>query len=68
MMRRKALVLTPVPASVCFENAADRFQQATLILQQIAARVDAADQAQAEETQAQEGAWKVNAADNNTTS
>ena len=67
-MRRKALILTPVPASICFEQAADRFQQATLILQQIAARLDAADQAQAEESPAQEGARKVNAADNNTTS
>ncbi len=67
-MRRKALTLTPVPASICFAQAAERFQQATLILQQIAARVDAADQAQAEETQAQEGARKVNAADNDTTS
>lgn len=66
-MRRKALTLTPMPASVCFDQAVDRFTQATLILQQIAARVDA-DQSQAEETQAQEGARTVNAADNDTTS
>lgn len=64
-MRRKAVTLTPAPPSLCFPQAADRFQQATLILQQIAARLDAADKAQAE---AQEGARKVNAADKDTTS
>lgn len=66
-MRRKALVLTPVPASICFEQAADRFQQATLILQQIAARVDAADQAQAEEAIAQEGARTADTTSGGTT-
>lgn len=65
MMRRKTVILTPAPSSLCFPQAADRFQRATLILQQIAARLDAAGKAQAE---AQEGARKVNAADKDTTS
>lgn len=63
MRRKAALVLTPAPASICFEQSLDRFQQATLILQKIAARTDAKEQTQAEGTQAQEGARKVNTAD-----
>ena len=55
-MRRKAVILTTVPADLCSQQAASRFLEATLILQKIAARVDAADKAQAEEADVQEGA------------
>ena len=66
-MPRKAVTLTPVPASLCFPQAVDRFQEATLILQQIAARLDAADKAQAEEADAQEGARAADTACEGTT-
>lgn len=63
-MRRKAVTLTPAPASLGFSDAVDRFAQATLILQQIAARIDAVDKTQSEEAEAQEGARQADTAGN----
>lgn len=66
-MRRKAVNLAPSPADLCFEQAASRFMEATLILQQIAARIDAADKAQVEKAKVQEGARTVAMACEDTT-
>lgn len=66
-MRRKAVILTTVPADLCSQQATSRFQEATLILQKIAARVDAADEAQAEEAIAQEEAQRADTTSGGTT-
>ena len=50
-MRRKTVTLTPAPAPLCLPQAVSRFQQATLILQQIAARLDAEEKGRAETKQ-----------------